>query len=142
MKIIGWGYENGLDYWLIENSFGPNWGMNGYAKILRTGKEDEFSFSTYNPQRERTVIMIEPFTIAATPLDPRLADDTGGDFYDDNDGRDDAAARRDEREARKERREEARAGRKKKRTLDDEINEILGHEPNLPAGRARDDEDD
>lgn len=68
MKIIGWGYENGLDYWLIENSFGPNWGMNGYAKILRTGKEDEFSFSTYNPQRERTVIMIEPFTIAATPL--------------------------------------------------------------------------
>jgi len=63
VKIIGWGMENGLDYWLIENSYGREWGQNGYAKILRSGKEDEFSFATYNPARERDIILLEPFTI-------------------------------------------------------------------------------
>lgn len=33
VKIIGWGQENGIDYWISENSWGPYWGDNGYFKI-------------------------------------------------------------------------------------------------------------
>ncbi|ETN78880.1 papain family cysteine protease [Necator americanus] len=35
VKIIGWGTENGTDYWLIANSWSTYWGENGYFRILR-----------------------------------------------------------------------------------------------------------
>ena len=34
VKIIGWGSEMTGSYWIIENSWGSDWGENGYAKIL------------------------------------------------------------------------------------------------------------
>jgi len=33
VKILGWGTESGLKYWLCANSWGPAWGMNGFFKI-------------------------------------------------------------------------------------------------------------
>ncbi|XP_028760525.1 zingipain-2 isoform X2 [Neltuma alba] len=33
--IVGYGTENGLDYWLVRNSWGTVWGENGYMKIER-----------------------------------------------------------------------------------------------------------
>ena len=33
IKIIGWGVENGSDYWLCANSWGTDWGLQGYFKI-------------------------------------------------------------------------------------------------------------
>lgn len=34
VKIVGWDEDvNGLEYWVIENSWGSDWGENGYAKI-------------------------------------------------------------------------------------------------------------
>jgi len=33
VKIIGWGTENGDDYWLVANSWNTSWGENGYFRI-------------------------------------------------------------------------------------------------------------
>jgi cathepsin B len=35
IKMIGWGVENGIKYWIIVNSWNPSWGDNGTFKMLR-----------------------------------------------------------------------------------------------------------
>jgi cathepsin B len=55
VKIIGWGVEDGKDgetnkgnkYWIVENSWGEDWGENGYARISM-GQElmfDQYAYS-------------------------------------------------------------------------------------------------
>ncbi|XP_064460421.1 cathepsin B-like [Ornithodoros turicata] len=39
IKILGWGTEKGVPYWLAANSWNTDWGDNGYFKILRGSDE-------------------------------------------------------------------------------------------------------
>lgn len=40
VKVIGWGTDHGMKYWLIENTWSSAWGENGYAKIGILGTDD------------------------------------------------------------------------------------------------------
>ena len=48
IKCIGWGTENGVDYWLMANSWGTSWGMDGFFKIKRgdCGSDGQLYFGT------------------------------------------------------------------------------------------------
>lgn len=48
IKILGWGTENGDDYWLVANSWNEEWGDNGYFKIARGKNECQIENAMIN----------------------------------------------------------------------------------------------
>ncbi|KAF8383072.1 hypothetical protein PRIPAC_72214 [Pristionchus pacificus] len=43
MRMIGWGKENGQEFWTIANSWGREWGENGFGKISLNYRPDDLS---------------------------------------------------------------------------------------------------
>uniref|UniRef100_A0A2A4JSC3 Peptidase C1A papain C-terminal domain-containing protein n=1 Tax=Heliothis virescens TaxID=7102 RepID=A0A2A4JSC3_HELVI len=42
VRVIGYGVEDGKDYWLVANSWGTGWGENGHFRIQTFQKELQF----------------------------------------------------------------------------------------------------
>lgn len=44
VKVIGWGEKNGIDYWLVMNTWNVSWGDNGSFKIDKINHNSDFGY--------------------------------------------------------------------------------------------------
>lgn len=58
MTAVGYGTDrNGVNYWVLKNSFGPNWGIGGYMLLRRGTNECGIGNESF-------------FPFVATPVNP------------------------------------------------------------------------
>jgi cathepsin B len=72
VKVFGWGEDNGVLYWLATNSWGTDWGMNGFFKILRGQNECNFELvAAYATAASDSCFLHEPPTTTTTTQAPK-----------------------------------------------------------------------
>jgi C1A family cysteine protease len=49
VKVVGFGEEDGVEYWIGQNQWGPRWGDNGYFKIAFNTVEAGYSSGSCDP---------------------------------------------------------------------------------------------
>ena len=62
--IVGYGTDRfqDLDYWIVKNSWGPEWGDNGYIKILRNYDQSNSGMCGIASQPSFPIVNTNPFT--------------------------------------------------------------------------------
>eukprot|EP00933_Yihiella_yeosuensis_P082969 TRINITY_DN97016_c0_g1_i1.p1 TRINITY_DN97016_c0_g1~~TRINITY_DN97016_c0_g1_i1.p1 ORF type:complete len:353 (-),score=53.51 TRINITY_DN97016_c0_g1_i1:77-1135(-) len=65
VKLIGWGTANGKPYWIIENSWGDDWGEMGYAKI--SASVPEMKATERAAGLEKKPILMQEYVFSGTP---------------------------------------------------------------------------
>ena len=80
--VIGYGTEGGVDYWLVKNSWGPDWGDNGKIKIKRGTNECGIGNYCYAAQCEKTsgTPSDPPVTPKPKPIPPQLECDVSATY--------------------------------------------------------------
>lgn len=46
VRIVGWGTDDGIDYWILANSWGDSWGESGYFKMCRRNPKLKIELNT------------------------------------------------------------------------------------------------
>lgn len=44
VKVLSWGTKNGVDYWLVANSWSTDWGNDEFFKVRRVSNEFRSEF--------------------------------------------------------------------------------------------------
>ncbi len=60
VSLVGWGVDQGLPYWLCQNSWGSGWGEGGFLRILRGADIGRIESSS-------GLLVIQPVVPAACP---------------------------------------------------------------------------